>query len=62
MNDDTVQQSLCLLLEPDKIPPELLTPTEHIWNPDNIMVDFVDDGFLQIMDDINRSMDIPRLG
>ena len=59
VNGSTTQQSLCLLLEPDKIPPELLTPTQHQWNPDTIMADFVDDGFLQMMDNINRSMDIP---
>ena len=50
----TPQKSLSLILEPDKIPPEILTSSPHQWNPDNIMADFVGDGFLQMLDDINE--------
>ena len=56
-NGQTPQQSLCLFLEPDKIPSELLIPAQHEWNSDRIMADFISDGFLQMMDDINQSMD-----
>ena len=55
----TTQQSVRLFLEPEKIPPELLTTSEHEWTSDTIMADFVNDGFLQMMDDINHSVDIP---
>lgn len=57
VNGHSPQQSLCLFLELDKIPSELLTPAQHEWNSDSIMADFVSDGFLQMMDDINQSMD-----
>ena len=57
VNGHTPQQSLCLFLEPDKIPSELLIPVQHEWNSDSIMADFIGDGFLQMMDDINQSMD-----
>ena len=56
-NGQTPQQSLCLFLEPDKIPSEVLIPAQHEWNSDSIMADFISDGFLQMMDDINQSMD-----
>ena len=57
VNGYSPQQSLCLFLELGKIPSELMTRAQHEWNSDTIMADFVDDGFLQMMDDINQSMD-----
>lgn len=59
MNGHTPQQSLRLFVEPDKVPPELLVCVEREWNSDSIMADFISDGFLQMMDDINQSMDSP---
>ena len=54
----TPQQSLCLLLEPNKIPSNIRTLTPHEWTPETVMADFVKYGFLEMMDDINRSMDV----
>ena len=53
---NTPQQSLSLLMEPDKIPPEILTSTPSQWNPDSVMEEFVRDGFLQMLDNINRKL------
>lgn len=52
----TPQQSLCLLLESDRIPPEIIALTPQEWNPESVIADFVGDGFLQMMDNINKRM------
>ena len=52
------QQSLRLLLEPNKIPSSIGALTPQEWNPETVMADFVKDGFLEMMDDINKSMDV----
>ena len=53
------EESLSLLIDPTKIPHEVKTSRPRRWNPDSIMADFEGDGFLQMMDDINRSIEVP---
>ena len=53
------EQSLSLLMDPSKIPTEVMTSTPQQWNPDSIMADFERDNFLQMMDNINQRMEIP---
>ena len=55
---NTPQQSLSLLLAPEKIPSEILASTPQRWNPDSIMADFVGDRFLQMLDDVNKSITV----
>ena len=53
----TPEQSLSLLVDPAKIPSNVLTSPPRQWTPESIMADFQSDGFLQMMDDINKSID-----
>ena len=53
------EQSLSLLMDPTKIPAKVTTLTAQQWNPDNIMADFERDKFLEMMDNINQSMEVP---
>ena len=57
------ERSLSLLMDPTKIPAEVKTSTctAQQWNPDDIMAAFKGDNFLQMMDDINQSMEVPLL-
>lgn len=48
----TPEQSLILPMEPDKIPPQLLSKLPEMasnWTPDIIMKDFEGDDFLRMM-------------
>ena len=51
------EQSLSLLLDPTKIPSDVLSSAPRQWTPDSVMDEFQADEFLQIMDDINKSID-----
>ena len=52
----TPEESLILLMEPDKIPTDLLKAAEGIrWTPDMIMKDFEKDDFLQMMYNLNKA-------
>ena len=53
------QQSLSLLMDPTKIPTDVVTSAARQWNPDSIMADFERDNFLEMMDNINQSMEVP---
>ena len=53
------EQSLSLLMDPTKIPAEVMTSPTQQWNPDSIMAAFEGDNFLQMMDDINQCMEVP---
>ena len=55
----TPEQSLVLLMEPDKIPADLLSKVpEHSssWTPDMIMKDFEGDDFFQMMYNFNKAI------
>ena len=53
----TPEESLILLMEPDKIPADLLTKVPESsgsrWTPDKIMKDFEGDDFFQMMYNLN---------
>ena len=54
-------ESLALLMEPDKIPQELLSSESAIpdrWSPEMIMKEFKSETFLQKMYNLNKSMDV----
>jgi hypothetical protein len=52
----TPEESLILLMEPDKIPPDLLKSAESLrWTPDMIMKDFEGNDFFQMMYDLNKA-------
>lgn len=56
----TPAQSLSLLMNLENIPPEIFArvcsaPAE--WSPSLVTDDFVENGFIQMMDDINKIMD-----
>ena len=52
----TPEESLILLMEPDKIPPDLLKGAESLrWTPDMIMKDFEGDDFFQMMYSLNEA-------
>ena len=53
------EESLSLLIDPTKIPPEVKTAPPRQWNPESIMTDFERDEFLQMMDDVNKSTEVP---
>lgn len=59
----TTEQSLILLMEPDKIPADLLSKSPAAaaesssrWTPQMIMKDFEEDDFFQIMYNLNRAV------
>lgn len=52
-------ESLALLMEPDKIPQELLSSViPDRWSPEMIMKEFKSETFLQEMYNLNKSMDV----
>lgn len=56
----TPAESLGLLMNPENIPPEMFAsicsaPGE--WSPSVVMDNFIKNGFIQMMDDINKIMD-----
>ena len=52
----TPDESLILLMEPDKIPVDLLKDAESLrWTPDMIMKDFEGDDFFQMMYHLNEA-------
>lgn len=53
------EQSLSLLMDPTKIPTDVIKSAAQPWNPDSIMADFEEDDFLEMMDNINQSMEVP---
>lgn len=53
------EQSLSLLMDPTKIPTEVIISATQQWNPDSIMADFEGDSFLEMMDNINQHMEVP---
>ena len=53
------EQSLSLLMDPTKIPTEVIISATQQWNPDSIMADFEGDNFLEMMDNINQRMEVP---
>ena len=52
------ERCLSLLMDPTKIPAEVRTSTIQQWHPASIMAAFEGDNFLQMMDDINQSMEV----
>lgn len=54
----TPEESLILLMEPDKIPPDILTKDPELsrWTPDMIMKDFESDDFFQMMYNLNKAV------
>ena len=57
----TPEQSLVLLMEPDKIPADLLIMSKapessSSWTPDMIMKDFEGDDFFQMMYNLNKAV------
>ena len=46
-------------MDPTKIPTDVVTSAVRQWNPDSIMADFERDNFLEMMDNINQSMEVP---
>ena len=55
----TPEQSLTLLMEPDKIPPDLLSKVPESssgWTPDMIMKDFEGDDFFQMIYNLNKTV------
>lgn len=52
------EQSLSLLLDPSKIPSDLLTSSPQEWTPESIMAEFQGDNFLQMMDDMNQIIEV----
>ena len=54
----TPEESLILLMESDKIPPDILTknPETSKWTPDIIMKDFESDDFVQMMYNLNQAV------
>ena len=53
----TPEESLILLMEPDKIPSDLLKGAAESsrWTPDMIMKDFEGDDFFQMMYSLNKA-------
>ena len=46
-------------MDPTKIPTDVIKSAAQPWNPDSIMADFEEDDFLEMMDNINQSMEVP---
>ena len=46
-------------MDPTKIPTDVVTSAARQWTPDSIMADFERDNFLEMMDNINQTMEVP---